>query len=139
VAVTSYLQTVNAVATAVGRQKFPVIALLVALAVRIALCAAFTAIPQIGIMGAVLASVISLTTALLICVRFVLPHGAVARACVDVGVISLWSIICVLGGFWLYKPIGGRAFFVVATLLTVAIYLLPAAIGGVKMKIKGQT
>ena len=122
VVLTSYLQTTNAILTARGRQRVPMLSMGIALVARVVLCAALSAIRAVGIYGAVAASVISQAVALAINVKTALGREGALRGLIDTWQPLIWSIICVLGGFFVCNAVGGRLVFVLVSLAVAAAY-----------------
>ncbi len=119
----SYLQTVNAVLIARGKQKIAVISAFSALAVRAALCALFTSDPKTGVLGAVIAADISYAVALAVNARFALSPRVAAASATDLSLFAICGILCVLGGFAVCRVISGRAWFVFSSLLCAGCYV----------------
>lgn len=122
VALLSLLQTVNAVLTARGRQGVPVFSMGVALLVRIVLCAVLTSFSRLGIYGAVIAAGISYLVALALSLAHALDASAAYDLLKKASGILIWSIVCVLGGFFMCRALGGGGWFVLASVLAAVCY-----------------
>lgn len=124
----SFLQTANALLLAEGKQKISVYASLASLVLRVTLCTVFVSVMKIGISGAVIAANLSYIPALAVGLYFALPRRAIPRISKDALLLTFCSILCVLGGFLLYRMLPDTLGFLCAALFSAAFYLLLASV-----------
>ena len=126
----SFLQTVNAILVARGKQRLPVYTLAGSLIVRAALCAWFCSISSVGIIGAPAAANLSLAFALAINIVHALKNVSLTVVLNDITKCVVCSLICVLAGFYVYNAIGGVVAFVCFSAASAACYVFLTYIFG---------